>query len=139
MTEQEREEGKRGSQKENFKEKFATMREAVRRGWLPMALSIGVGYQEFWGLNPAGLEPYIRAYEMMQRRRMEEMNFQSYLTGIYFTHALGCVFSQNNRYPEGPFDIFSENLSPEERAQQEAEIFRAYVQEYNTQLGKEKK
>ena len=135
MNRQESAENRNESQEENFD----TLKEAIYKGWLPMALSIGLGYEEFWHMNPAKLEPYIKVYELSKQRRLEEINLQSYLTGIYFTHALGCVFSRGNRYPEAPLDLFSKQVSPEERAQQEAEIFKAYVREYNLQFRKETK
>ena len=70
---------------------------------------------------------------------MEEINFQCWRTGIYFTHALACAFSQNSSYPEAPFELFPEKISEEERSRRDAELFSAYVSEYNSQIKKEEK
>lgn len=104
-----------------------------------MALSIGIGSVEFWTLNPSKLEPYIRAHEIRDKRRLEEINFEGWLTGIYVTYSLGCAFSQNSRYPQEPFVLFGDKVSPEERSVQEAAIFAAYAEEFNRRLKKEEK
>lgn len=59
------------------------------------------------------------------------------MTGIYFSHALACAFSQHCSYPEAPFELFPEKISFEEKSRRDAELFSAYVSEYNSQIKKE--
>lgn len=111
----------------------------MQEEWLPLALSIGVKAEELGSLTPAGLAPYIKAHQLGQKARLEEINFQCWMTGIYFTHALGCAFSQNSQYPDAPFPLFSEEISQEERNRRDAELFSAYACEFNSQMNKEEK
>lgn len=128
-----------GSANIKEKESYSTFGEAIRKEWLPLALSIGVKNAEFWNLNPLKLEPYIRAHEIREKRRLEEINFEGWIVGVYITYALGCAFSQNSQYPEKPFDLFGESLSSEERGRQEAAVFAAYADEFNRRFKKEEK
>lgn len=121
------------------RESYNSFREAVRKEWLPMALSIGLKNGEFWKLNPLKLEPYVRAHEIREKRRLEEINFGGWIAGVYVTYALGCAFSQNSRYPEKPFDLFEEGPPSEERSRQEANLFAAYADEFNRRFKKEEK
>ena len=49
------------------------------------------------------------------------------------------ALSQNSSYPEAPFELFPEKISEEERSRRDAELFSAYVSEYNSQIKKEEK
>ena len=111
--------------------------EAIENEWLPNALSMGIPENVFWNLDPMKIEPYIRAREIKDKRKVEEANFQGWITGIYITHALSCVLSQTHRYPEKPIELFGDDLSEDERMNQEATIFAAYAEEYNRRLRKE--
>lgn len=133
MQQQEPGEQRRASQKESYK----TIREAVEQGWFPLALSIGVAPEQFFKLTPVKLTPYIKAHEIRQRAQLEQVNFQSWMMGVYFTHAMGTAFSESNSYPDAPFELFPEEIPIEERRRREADVFAAYVCEYNTQLKKE--
>ena len=104
-----------------------------------MALYMGITLEDLGKMTPADFEPYISAYEIRQKARFEEINIQCWMMGIYFTHALGCTFSQNNSYPEAPFELFPEQISHEEKSRRDAELFSAYVCEYNSQVKKEGK
>ena len=103
--------GASGASKEPAPDSF---REAVSREWLPFAICAGLTKEQLG-------------------------NFQCWMTGIYFTHALACAFSQNSSYPEAPFELFPEKISEEERSRRDAELFSAYVSEYNSQIKKEEK
>lgn len=73
---------------------------------------IGVNYDLFWTLTPKSLEPFIKAFELQQKRE-DTLAWQS---GIYIQMAIASVLDSKNKYPEQPF---SEReivpLSPQER------------------------
>ena len=116
-----------------------TFKRAFREEWLPMALSVGLTKEELGHMTPADIEPYIKKYEIRQKSRLEEINFQSWMTGLYFTHALACAFSQDGSYPQAPFELFQDEIAPEEMSRRNAELFSAYVCEYNSRIKKEEK
>ena len=88
-------------------------------------------------MGPRGLEPYIKAYQLSEKQRLEYANIQGWLIGIYVTHAIGCMLSEGASYPDKPIDILKNEVSDEERLRMEAEIFAAYAAEYNRQMRKE--
>ena len=111
-----------------------TFRAALEREWLPQALVMGIDKDELGRLSPAGLEPYLKAQELRQKQKLEELNLQSWMTGLYITHALACAFSPGSQYPAAPFALFADETPPEERSRREAELFAAYASEYNAQI-----
>lgn len=113
------------------------LRGVIGDEWLPFAISMGVSEKEFWELGPRGLEPYIKAYQLREKQRLEHANVQGWLIGIYVTHAIGCMLSEGASYPDKPIDIFGNEVSDEERLRMEAEMFAAYAAEYNRQMRKE--
>lgn len=112
---------------------YSSIKEVILKRWLPEALAIGVSYQDFWFLTPARLNSFIGAFEIKLRRQMDVINYQSWLNGIYQMSAISSLLNQSNKYPESPYD-FSRTISMEERAQIEADLFRAYVAECNKHL-----
>ncbi len=137
MKRQGEEDGESTGKKRADKKKIGTLRKTIEEEWLPLALMAGVGREELGRLTPAGLAPYIKAYELRRKTRLEEINFQCWLTGIYFTHSMACAFSQGSSYPEAPFELFAEQISEEEKSKKAAELFSAYVCEFNSQMKKE--
>ena len=107
--------------------------------WLPLALSVGVTEKEFPLMCPSSLAPYLKSHELKQREKLEELNLQSWLTGIYVGHAIACAFSENCTYPDKPFDLYAKSESTELQSRREAEIFAAYANEYNRSMRKEEK
>ena len=131
--------GSEGSEKARKTENYSSFKEAVLNEWLPAAILIGVPANDFWYMNPVRLVPYIKADQIRQKRELEQVNFQCWMMGVYFTHSLGCAFSESNSYPDAPFDLFPEQISCEEQSRRSAQIFEAYVREYNLQLKKEER
>lgn len=84
----------------------------VEKTWLVQALSIGISYNDFWGMNPHIIKIYIDAY----KTKLEEHNFLMYLQGIYVRDALlstvGNMFkgkgTKDFEYPKEPYSLNSE-------------------------------
>ena len=62
---------------------------------------------------------YSKAYELCQKDRVEEwkmkVNFTAWLQGAYIQSAVASALSKNVQYPAKPFDLFSDELSNEQR------------------------
>ena len=84
-------------------------------------------------MTPRMLKTFIRAFEIRTEREMKILNYHGWLSGVYTMNALGSLLSQSTNYPEAPFEM-QRGVDPDERSQIEAELFRAYVEEYNNQL-----
>lgn len=114
------------------------MRETIVSEWLPAAMCMGISKEAFYSLTPAEIEPYARAHEIKEKKRLEEINFLGWLAGIYVTHALGCAFSQNGQYPAEPFGLFGDQIDQQERSRREAAIFEEYAGEFNRRFKRQK-
>lgn len=89
-----------------------------------MALSIGISEELFWTLNPHKLKPYIKANELREERKREEMNVMAYVQGIYVRDALLCtvgnMFKSKGKpyeYPEEPHELFGVKKKIEEEVE----------------------
>ena len=98
---------------------------------------MGIRPEEFWKMGPKELEPYLKAHKLREKQKIEQVNFQGWLTGLYVSHAIGSVLSEISKYPEKPIDLFGDEISEEERLRMDAELFAAYADEYNKQMKKE--
>ena len=60
---------------------------------------IGVHYNDFWGLNPHTLEPFIEAFSLTQKQYDSMM----WTMGGYIQLAIGSTLSKKVEYPKKPF------------------------------------
>ncbi len=83
--------------------------------WFPKAYSIGVTWDEFWGLNPKIINLMIDGYKEKKRAEMEQQNVLAHIQGAYFADAImatiGNAFTKGkkSKYPEKPYELFSGN------------------------------
>ena len=89
---------------------------------------LGVDYDLFWRLTPKRLLPFIKAYEDKEKREIEKNNYLSWINGIYVSHAVANVLSENAKFP------LLENKDIEESKAEEAELFDAYAAMFNKEF-----
>lgn len=116
-------------------EKYDTFREIIENVYLPQALTIGVDYDLFWSLNPRKLQPFVKSFKMKQKIKTEDINFQTWLQGIYFGKALVASLDKNQEYFEKPIDF---QKIKEQKSQEElmAMKFEAWSIAFNQSLEK---
>lgn len=86
------------------KVEYETMSDLINKVYLPQALSIGVGYKDFWELTPKKLQPFVKAKEQEIELRTKMVNYEAWLNGLYIRQAIASIFSKNGKYPEQPID-----------------------------------
>lgn len=104
------------------------MIEQIYDSILPNALSIGVDYDLFWGLNPKSLTPFVKAFSLRQKYD----DVVAWNHGKYIQLAIASNFTKGAKYPEAPFmdkiDIDSVFVEDEEsKAQKQYEITRQRI------------
>ncbi|RGD73764.1 hypothetical protein DW687_08255 [Anaerofustis stercorihominis] len=77
--------------------------------------------------------PFIKSYEEKEKKEIEKNNYLSWINGIYVSHAVANVLSENAKYPDKPFPLF-ENKDNEESKSDEAELFDAYAAMFNKEF-----
>lgn len=123
----------RAEQERELKQSYSTYRQIIHELWLPKALLIGVDYLLFWQLNPKKLEAFIKAYEEEQKNYIEKTNFSAWLNGLYISHAVAAVLSDEHQYFPEPLAFFENEEDKENKAKKEAEVFGAYAMMFNKQ------
>ncbi len=91
-------------------------------------------YILFWQLNPKRIEAFISAYEEKQKIFIEQTNFTAWLNGVYITHAVGSVLSNDHQYMQEPIAFFENEDDKEKKAKREADMFGAYAIMFNNQF-----
>lgn len=102
--------------------------------WLPVALSIGVIYKDFWELTPHDVCLIIEGHRKSVQQKLDYDNLIAYIQGRYFVDALACtvgnMFSKKGakhlEYPKEPYDVNPKEereLTEEEKAVQVKAIF----------------
>lgn len=90
----------------------------------PYYMSIGMSYSEFWN----GPSELVKVYERMHRYRMEEINQQMWVMGLYITSAISSTVgnmlsskgSKKIEYVKEPIQLF-EKSEEEKRIEAERE------------------
>ena len=104
--------------------------------WLPEAMSIGVDYTVFWGLNPKKLEIFAKAYrkriENEMKLKREEINFSAWLTGAYIGEMASSLLSKRHKYPKAPHSL--EEPTEEEHMSQIKSKFLSWSNKVNAQI-----
>lgn len=104
--------------------------------WLPEAMSIGVDYNTFWGLNPIKLEAFAKAYrkrvENEMKLKREEINFSAWLTGAYIGEMASSLLSKKHKYPKAPHPL--EEPTEEEKLSSLKNKFLGWSSKVNAQI-----
>jgi hypothetical protein len=90
--------------------------------WFPQAYKIGVGWEEFWKLNPRKIMAIAEGYFQKEKERIQTENYLAYLQGRYFLDALmasvGNMFRNKGQkpitYPQKPYEITEKKELTEE-------------------------
>lgn len=108
----------------------------INKIWLPRALLAGVEYSLFWELNPKKLEPFNEYYRLKQENELKQLNFQTWLQGVYFQASIASAFDKNSQYYKEPLPLFEDNSekSEEEEIKKKALKFSALVQMFNSEF-----
>lgn len=110
---------------------------------LPKALVIGCSIHEFWYEDPWILDAYAKAYELSLKDKVEEwkmkINFTAWLQGAYIQSAVASVLSKDAHYPKKPFELFSEEISEEQRQKESEDAIRMRSQQIDEMLAKKQK
>ncbi len=61
-------------------------------------------YHLFWQLNPRRLQPFLKAHELKEESKLNEMNIKAWLNGAYFRYAIASTFGKE-RYPTKVIDL----------------------------------
>lgn len=97
---------------------------------------IGIDYNLFWTLNPSKIKPFIRAFELKEKRKSSEMDTLAWDIGSYVLQALGAMLDSNTHYPHEP-NIYSKLMTDEERQEQlereNKEYMANFAKKYNLQ------
>lgn len=88
-------------------------------------------------MNPSKLKPFVSAYELMLKDKIEEMNFNSWMMGIYMSYSMASVLGENSNYPESPLSLFEHEDDEMDRSVKESELFGAYAAMFNKAFNKE--
>ena len=89
----------------------------------PYSISLGMTWDQYWHGDPM----MVKAYRKAEKLRMERMNYEHWLQGLYVYDALTKVSPlfrdlgkrSSEPYPEEPYDIFGEKPKEEEMTDQE--------------------
>ena len=110
---------------------------------LPKALVVGCSIQEFWYEEPSLLKSYSKAHELRQKDSIDEwkmkVNFTSWLQGAYMKSAIASALSKDAHYPNKPFDLFSDEISEEQRLIDSEEAIKRRSKQIDEMLSKNKK
>jgi len=101
-----------------------------------------MGCDEFYSLNPKLFKRYRIFYEKKLEESRKRLDEQSWMDGIYVTHAIGATFSKNGKYPKQPEIVrFDKNANRTARRKNgdngtqqgtsDADIFAAFAMKFN--------
>lgn len=76
------------------------------------AIKCGMTEKEFRHSTLRDIDYRIEAYMNEKEYRAKEIEYQSWLTGIFVMDAIGCCFDKKHKYPENP--LITREGSPEE-------------------------
>lgn len=111
----------------------------MRRQWeaelLPQCLAMGIGYNEFWTLNPRKLKVYTEGYKLKRKVHDEEQ----WLLGGYVygavSAAIGNVLRKKNQKSQTYFDLiekpFFKDMASEDIPEEEKQ---KYINAFMAQL-----
>lgn len=85
----------------------------------------------------------IRSYQEEKEYRTKEIEYQSWLSGIFVMDAIACCFSKGRKYPDNPVvdrgkskkEIAKKTGKSEEELAQEEQYFAMRVRQANANIG----
>ena len=108
----------------------------------PLAISIGMPSNEFWDSDPIYLLSYIKASERVSELKSRNIDYNSWLIGVYCETAFASVISNafskssgKNGYPKQPFS-FKKMGSDEDRLNAQYTQFFALSKNINKKFKK---
>lgn len=89
----------------------------------------------------------IKAYQEEKEYKAKEIEYQSWLTGLFVLNAIGCAFSKGRKYPDNPIkvehksmdEIAKETGKTKEELAQEEQYFTMRVRQANANIDKVRK
>lgn len=84
--------------------------------YFPIAIRMGISYQEFMSMIPKVFHKYREEYRKKQQEEADMINYSAWLNGLYISHAIEAAFSKNGKYLSKPFERGSEDAIPENDA-----------------------
>lgn len=127
--------------KQNSDKHYDSVVDFINEEWVPIAVQIGMGCDEFYSLNPKLFKRYRKFYERKLEESRKRLDEQSWMDGIYVAHAIGATFSKNGKYPKKPqlvkFDGKSNETSRNsgdnggQQGSSDADLFAAFAMKYN--------
>lgn len=70
------------------------------------------------------------------QREHELIEYQSWLSGMYVAHAIGCNFSKHASYPDNP--LVNRNKEETVKGMTDGEHFAMFAMKHNAQIKKER-
>lgn len=117
----------RDSQASKVLNKFDNLLDYLSFYLCPLAIRMGMSFEQFWYDDPEILWVYLEAYEQEQKARLEYDNNIAFLQGQYIMSAIAqCLqFSKKPKriYPKKPFNLNKDN-TPDIVKQQEFDEMR---------------
>lgn len=115
--------------------------------WFPKANALGIGWKEFWNMNPHIINLMIKGHNEKQEEELAKSNFVAYLQGRYFAEAILCTVgnmlsgksAKKHKYPEKPYGLNEKEELTEEKIQKQRELFmtKLMLMKTNYDLNKE--
>lgn len=108
------------------------------------AIKCGMTEREFRHSTLRDINLRVKAYREEKEYRAKEIEYQSWLTGLYVLNSIGCSFSKGRKYPDNPLSVKHKTLeeiaketgkSKEELAQEE-QYFAMRVRQANANIEK---
>jgi hypothetical protein len=84
---------------------------------LPYALAIGVPESRFWNLTYRAYKPYIKAHELRNEQRNQEM----WLQGLYNARAVAVGMGSKDKRTKKEIEYFKEPIQLREKPKTDAE------------------
>lgn len=95
--------------------------------YFPIAIRMGIPYQEFMNMIPKVFHKYHEEYRKKKQEEVDMINYSAWLNGLYISHAIGASFSKNGKYLNKPLGFSSEDEIQENDAIQ----FGAWASAFN--------
>lgn len=102
-----------------------------------------MGKHEFFHSTMRDVNLRIKAYKEEKEYRTKEIEYQSWLTGVFVLDAIGCSFSKGRKYPDNPViargnrteEIAKKTGKSEAELAQEEQYFAMRVRQANANIG----
>ena len=100
--------------------------------WVPKAVELGIGMNEFWKSTPKKLERYNVFFLKRREQQEKQLATQGWLHGMYVQLAIGSCLSKSVKYPKTPLGAEQEMESEEiEQPMTDADFFATYAMAFN--------